>query len=193
MAGLTDPAAILAALLPLLGWTVQGSAEEVLTRGWLMPVLGIRTRPWVGVLVSSSIFGLIHLANPSAGAVSTVNTMLVGLFFAAYALWERSLWGVCGLHAAWNWAQGNVFGLEVSGTLVRGGMLLDLQETGPDLLTGGAYGPEGGLLDAAASLIGIGVLAWLVWRRRGSAEYGLPTGRPLSTRATPPAGIPPNR
>jgi len=74
--------------------------------------------------------------------------VLVGVFLAFYALREGSLWGICGLHAAWNWAQGSVFGFSVSGTGVPGGSLFNLQ-TNPaasELLTGGVFGPEASLV-----------------------------------------------
>ena len=132
-------------LLVALGWVVQGAGEEVVTRGWMLPVLGARTRPWIGIVVVSLFFSLLHGLNPNLSALAMVNLALFGLFAAFYALREGSLWGICALHSVWNWIQGNVFGFEVSGTNAGGGTLFKFVETGPDWFTGGAFGPEGGL------------------------------------------------
>lgn len=146
-----DPARVgLAALAGVLliffpGWLVQGAAEEVLTRGWMLPVLGARYRPWAGILLSSVFFAVMHGLNPNLSALALVNLTLYGLFAALYALREESLWGICAFHSVWNWAQGNLFGLAVSGQDTGVGTLFDLMETGPDWFTGGAFGPEGGL------------------------------------------------
>lgn len=149
-------------LLVFLGWTVQGPTEELLCRGWLMQTIGARYRPWLGVVVSAAVFTLLHALNPNLSLLALVNLCLFGLFAALYALWEGGLWGVSALHAAWNWAQGNLFGLEVSGQPVTSGILLNLRETGPDILTGGPFGPEGGLTVTAVLGGGILVLALLL-------------------------------
>ncbi|MCG3206691.1 MAG: hypothetical protein FOGNACKC_00290 [Anaerolineae bacterium] len=157
-------AALAGVVLVYLGWTVQGPAEEALTRGWLMPVIGARYRPWLGVLISSIFFAVMHSFNPNLGPIAMLNLFLFGLFAALYSLWERGLWGVFSLHAVWNWMQGNVLGLEVSGNVAPGGTLLDLKEIGPDVITGGGFGPEGGLAVSAVLLAGIAVLLVLGWR-----------------------------
>jgi len=131
-------------LLVLVGWIVQGGAEEVVTRGWILPVLGARYRPWVGVAVSSLIFAAMHSFNDHLSMIAMFNLALFGLFAALYALREGSLWGISALHAAWNWVQGNFFGFEVSGMAAGGGTLLHLKGTGPDWMTGGSFGPEAG-------------------------------------------------
>jgi hypothetical protein len=146
-----------------LGWAVQGPAEEVLCRGWLLQ-LGARYRPWVGVLVSSLVFTLLHALNPNLTGLALLNLFLFAVLAALYALLEGGLWGVAALHAAWNWAQGNVFGIAVSGALPAGGALLNLQTVGPDFITGGAFGSEGGLAVTAVQLIGIGVIIALARR-----------------------------
>ena len=148
-------AALGGVLLVIPGWLVQGAAEEVLTRGWMMPALAARYRPWLGILVSSLFFTLAHGLNPNLTALALVNLFLYGLFAAVYALREGSLWGICAFHSAWNWAQGNLFGLAVSGNQADGGMLFDLMEAGPDWFTGGAFGPEGGL--AVTLMLGVGM------------------------------------
>lgn len=153
-------------LIILPGWMVQGAAEEVLLRGWLMNVIGARYRPWWGVLISSLLFAVLHGLNPGIGPLPLINLFLFGLFAALYALWEESLWGICAQHTAWNWVQGNVFGMHVSGGADTGPLLLDFQETGPDLITGGAFGPEGGLVVTAVLMIGIAILVVLTLRRR---------------------------
>ena len=154
-------AALGGVLLVIPGWLVQGAGEEVLTRGWIMPTMAARYRPWLGILVSSLFFTLAHGLNPNLTALALVNLFLYGLFAAVYALREGSLWGVCAFHSAWNWAQGNLFGLAVSGNQAAGGTLLDLMETGPDRFTGGAFGPEGGLAVTLMLLAGIAImLAW---------------------------------
>jgi uncharacterized protein len=150
----------------LAGWAVQGAAEEVVCRGWVLPVIGARYRAWLGVLVSSLVFTILHGLNPNLSAVALLNLFLVGFFLALYALAEGGLWGVCAWHTAWNWAQGNVFGLEVSGMRTAGGMLLNLVETGPDVVTGGAFGPEGGL--AVTLVMGLGIGALLLFRGRAA-------------------------
>jgi hypothetical protein len=89
-----------------------------------------------------------------------INLGLYGLFAALYALREESLWGICAFHSIWNWAQGNLFGLEVSGQSVSGGMIFNLMESGPDWLTGGAFGPEGGLATTIVLLLSMAIIWW---------------------------------
>jgi len=146
-------------LIVFFGWLVQGAAEEVLTRGWLLSVIGSRYNVLSGILLSSSLFVVLHLLNPSVSLIAMLNLFLFGLFAALYALYEESLWGVFSLHSVWNWAQGNVYGFEVSGNPQAGGTLIDLMETGPDYLTGGAFGLEGGL--AVTSILIVSCL--IVW------------------------------
>ena len=108
-------------LLVFFGWMVQGAAEEAVTRGWLLPVIGARYRPLLGVIVSAIIFAIFHLFNPSLGPIAVINLALFGVFTAFYALYEGGVWGVFSIHAVWNWAQGNLFGFEVSGGAASGG------------------------------------------------------------------------
>ncbi len=154
-------------LLSYLGWALQGPTEEIITRGWLLPVLGARYRPGLGIAISSLMFGLFHSLNAGFSLLALVNLLLFGLFAALYALNDESLWGVFSIHAAWNWAEGNIFGTLVSGFNEQGGQLLILRPVGPGWLTGAAFGPEGGLAVTAALLIGItGVVLWSSRKRR---------------------------
>ncbi len=157
-------AALGGVLLIFLGWTVQGPGEEVLTRGWLLPVIGARHKPIWGIIVSAVVFTVYHSLNPNVSPVAFVNIFMFGLFTALYVLYEGGLWGVFGIHAAWNWAQGNVFGLEVSGIPPAGGTLFNLMEAGPDVITGGSFGPEGGLAVTLVLLISSAAV-WLISRR----------------------------
>lgn len=157
-----------AALAPiavlLLGFIVQGSTEEILTRGWLMQVIASRHGLAWGVGVSSTLFGLLHAANidPSPELLTGVlNVVLFGVFIGLYAAREGSLWGVCGWHAAWNWLLGLGFGLEVSGHVVETTPLvvdLGTQSTVPWWVTGAEFGPEGSVVATAVLLIGSVVL-----------------------------------
>jgi membrane protease YdiL (CAAX protease family) len=150
-------------LFVLLGWIIQGGAEEVLVRGWVLPVVGARLRPWVGLLVSSLLFATMHALNAGLTVLAFVNLALFGVFAALYALREGSLWGISALHSSWNWMQGNILGFEVSGMGAGGGSLIDLVTRGPGTLTGGVFGPEGGVAVTAVLLVGIAaILFWPV-------------------------------
>ncbi|MDX9991833.1 MAG: type II CAAX endopeptidase family protein [Anaerolineales bacterium] len=160
-------------LIVLIGWLVQGAGEELLTRGWMLPVLSVRYKPWLGIVVSSLFFAILHGLNPNLSLIALVNLTLFGLFAAFYALREGSLWGVCALHSAWNWVQGNIFGLEVSGSSAGGGTLFNLLETGPDWFTGGPFGPEGGLAVSALLLFGMAIIfLWPAPPQETGPEFG---------------------
>lgn len=154
--------------LVLVGWIVQGGAEEILMRGWVLPVIGARTRPWIGLLVSSVLFSLLHLLNPGLSVIAVVNLALFGVFAGFYAMREGSLWGISALHTVWNWVQGNFFGFEVSGMNASGGTLINLTESGADWLTGGPFGPEGGL--AVTVVLVIGTALTLFWPSKNRDE-----------------------
>jgi hypothetical protein len=130
----------------LVGWIVQGAAEETLTRGFLLPIFGVRLGPAWGILISSLLFAALHLLNDNLGWIALLNLFLFGVFASLYAIREGGLWGVFAIHSIWNWAQGNIFGLEVSGEDFGATTIFNLKETGPDLITGGLFGPEGGLI-----------------------------------------------
>ncbi|KYH34229.1 CAAX amino terminal protease self- immunity [Clostridium tepidiprofundi DSM 19306] len=150
----------------LIGWIVQGASEEVMVRGWLMPVIGARHNAIFGIFVSSIIFGALHLANSNIGVLPMINLILFGIFAAFYVVWEGGLWGICAVHSAWNWAQGNIFGFEVSGIIPAGGILIDLDPIkGNDIITGGPFGVEGGLVCSIVLLTGIVILIMLINKR----------------------------
>lgn len=156
-----------------LGWMVQGAAEEVLARGLLLPVIGLRWGPAAGILISSIFFAFLHLLNPNVTWISILNLALFGLFAALYALYEGGLWGVFAVHSIWNWAQGNLFGFEVSGMSIQSGMIFDLMEVGPDWITGGLFGPEGGII-VTIILLSSSFLVWAASKRhvKSSGENG---------------------
>lgn len=162
----TGTAAIWGVLIVLAGWIVQGGAEEVLVRGWVLPVVGARYRPWIGLALSSLIFAAMHGLNDHLSILALVNLALFGVFAGLYAMREGSLWGISALHSAWNWVQGNIFGFEVSGMEAGGGSLLKLAARGPDWITGAGFGPEGGI--AVTLVLLAGVAALLLWRRERS-------------------------
>jgi membrane protease YdiL (CAAX protease family) len=156
-------------LLLVLGWIVQGGAEEVLTRGYLLPVVGSRYGAAVGIFVSSTVFAFWHLINPNLSWLAVINLALFGVFASLYSLYEGGIWGVCALHSVWNWVQGNFFGFEVSGSTFGGSTFMKFREVGPDWFTGGAFGPEGGL---AVTLVLMAGCLWVVVaaaRRRSAA------------------------
>ncbi|MDH4272648.1 MAG: CPBP family intramembrane metalloprotease [Candidatus Aminicenantes bacterium] len=142
-------------LIALLCFVVQGGSEEILFRGWYMPVLGARYRPWIGVLASSILFSALHFA-PSPVAI--INLVLFGLFLALHRLRDETIWWICGWHSAWNWTMGNGLGFTVSGQATAGTILVDLEAEGHPLLTGGDYGLEGSLIATAVLLLGIAIV-----------------------------------
>src|SRR5262249_36548990 len=97
-------------ILNLLSYAVQGPAEEALFRGWLLPVIGSRYLPLIGVSVSSVLFSVAHALSPGITPLGFLNLFLFGVFTAVYSLAEGGIWGACAWHAVWNWAMGNVVG-----------------------------------------------------------------------------------
>ena len=119
--------------------------EELVFRGYPFQRLVDSGGPIAAVLAVSVLFGVAHLGNPFHDWISTTNTILVGVLLAVCYLRTRSLWLPIGIHFAWNYFQGYVLGLPVSG-LMMPEPLLAARVHGPVWLTGGAYGPEGSIL-----------------------------------------------
>lgn len=157
--------AIASVLVILFGWIIQGATEEIVTRGWLLNVLSTKYNIGVGLLISSTLFGLMHLTNPNVNYIAVINIILVGLFYGLYVIKTNDLWAVCGMHSAWNFAQGNLFGFEVSGLDVSVGSLIDLNLVGSDFVTGGIFGPEAGITATFILLASIGILLFIDKKR----------------------------
>ena len=153
--------AISSILVILFGWIIQGATEEIVTRGWLLNVLSTKYNIGVGLLISSTLFGLMHLTNPNVNYIAVINIILVGLFYGLYVIKTNDLWSVCGMHSAWNFAQGNIFGFEVSGLDVSVGSLIDLNLVGNNVITGGAFGPEAGIISTFVLLLSIIILLFI--------------------------------
>lgn len=146
-------------LLILPGWIVQSSTEEILSRGWLMNVIGAKHTPLIGFIVSSVVFGFLHILNPGINVLSVLNIILIGFTFGLYVIHTQNLWGACGMHAAWNFSQANLFGFSVSGLDVNQGSLIKFTSSGSNLLTGGQFGPEASIFSTIVTLLAIIVLA----------------------------------
>jgi uncharacterized protein len=119
--------------------------EEILMRGIVFRITEESLGTWLAFFISGLLFGLAHLANPNATLVAALSIALeAGVLLAVGYVITRRLWVSIGMHFAWNFALGGIFGVAVSGIEVRG--LLKSTLTGPDLLSGGRFGPEASVL-----------------------------------------------
>lgn len=138
--------------------------EELLFRGYPFQVVARRFGGGTAIVATSGVFALLHAANPNADALSLLNIGIAGVVLGLAYLRTGSLWFATGLHLGWNWTMA-ASDLTVSG-LELGMPGFEPRVSGPDILTGGAFGPEGGLLVTLAGLAGV---AWL-WRWEGPAR-----------------------
>lgn len=133
-----------------------GLNEELFSRGYCMMVLNQTGKKWVPIVVSSIIFSAMHLGNPNVKILGLINIFLVGILFAYMVVKTNNLWMSIGYHITWNYFQGNVFGFPVSGLDAKG--LYGIKVLNDNLLTGGAFGPEAGILATLVLVAGIIIL-----------------------------------
>ena len=161
--GQGDLTGLLAALLASA--IFPAVTEELMFRGILFRWIEEWGGSWVALLVTSALFGAAHLMNPNASPIAAVGIALeAGVMLGAAYMLTRSLWLPMGLHAAWNFAQGEIYDIPVSGTPVHG--MVDARLCCEPLLTGGGFGLEASLIAIViATLFGL----WLLWLaiRRG--------------------------
>jgi membrane protease YdiL (CAAX protease family) len=148
----------------LLLFVFAAAAEEIVFRGYPLQTLTRAKLAWLGVLLTSIPFAAVHLNNPHAVPGFTfLNTALAGVWLAVAYLRTRSLWLPLALHWSWNWAQASVLGFPVSGIeRIAPAPLLQAINAGPDWLTGGAYGIEGG----AACTVALIISTLIIWRAK---------------------------
>ena len=132
-----------------------GVVEEVIFRGILFRLIADKWNIAVGLTTSSLLFGLAHLGNPGATLWAALAIALASgwLFGMAYA-YHQTIWVPIGMHWAWNYLEGGIFGCSVSGTPLDYRPLITPRISGTDLLSGGAFGPEASIICVA---IGIGI------------------------------------
>lgn len=167
-------------ILISLGIFVAAAAfEEALFRGYVLQTFTRSGLAWVAIALTSAFFGLVHAGNPNATAVSVANTVLAGIWFGIAYLKTRDLWFVFGIHLMWNWVQGAVFGIEVSGlTGIAAEPLLREIDSGPTWLTGATYGLEGGIACTIAIAASTAAIYFLRWPRPGGEMLAMTSPQP---------------
>lgn len=160
-------------------YILVGIGEEALCRGFMMTALKPTRRRLVILLLPAVLFALLHATNPGFGALPFINIILAGVFFGALFLGTGSLTAPIAAHFIWNWAEGCLFGLGVSGTSSLS-LIEALPAEGRALWHGGAFGAEGGL---AVTLVLAAATALALWKLKPPAdaawtpESGLPLRR----------------
>jgi len=139
--------------------------EELLFRGILFRIIEEPLGTWLDLAFSALLFGILHLGNPNATLwAATAIAIEAGILLAAGYMFTRRLWLVIGIHFAWNFVQGGIFGVAVSGN--EGAGVLQSSLSGPVLLSGGAFGAEGSIFAVMFCLAAGLYFVRLAYRKR---------------------------
>jgi hypothetical protein len=180
-------------LTTLADIAANAGIEEVFFRSLLLSGLVVvlakipwgSTR-WVPLLISAVVFGLVHATNPGASPISVVGNALGGLIYGMAFLGARNIWFPFGLHLGWNFTQ-SLLGLPVSGHHFPGPILTT--STGADLVTGGTFGPEAGIIGILSRFLVMALLlAYLALRYKGGSMKTLRYAPDPAKRARADAG-----
>ena len=186
---------VVALFFSLLLYLAVGIYEELLFRGYFLrnlaeglhlPGLSSRGALLLSWVLTSAVFGLAHALNPNANLISTINIAFAGIFLGLGYILSGNMALPIGLHITWNFFQGTVFGFPVSGGTAATSFFV-IEQGGPVLWTGGAFGPEAGLLGILAMLAGVLLIVlWVRWRYgRVAPDSTLAEYTPRSTPANP--------
>ena len=155
--------------LYLLGFIVQGMSEEVIFRGYLMTTVGGYHNPLLAIGISSAAFGLAHSANPGINPLAMLNLILFGVFAALYIILFDDIWGACAIHSVWNFTQGNVYGISVSGSGNTESIFRTTAQSSHSFLTGGKFGIEGSIFTTLVLAAGISLLLFKI--KKSASEH----------------------
>lgn len=155
-------------ILFLLGYMIQGMAEEVLCRGYFLVSVSRRYPLAVGILANAVFFAALHLLNAGISVLAFINLVLFGVFASVYFIKRGNIWGVGALHSIWNLAQGNIYGIRVSGMQTSCSILSSEMVAGRELINGGDFGLEGGL--AVTVVLAVGTLILLATKQQRYVE-----------------------
>lgn len=169
--GVNSGVPILYIALFLIGFIVQGMSEEVCVRGYFMVSCTNKVSVGAAVFISSFAFASLHLSNPGISPLAFVNLALFGIFEAVYILRADDLWGACAIHSAWNFFQGNVFGISVSGTAKVSSVFGTSFVGGHELINGGSFGIEGGICTTVVLVAAIGIALFLPQKSKPDILY----------------------
>lgn len=159
-------------LIYFIGFGIQGMSEEILCRGYLMNSIGGKHSIWLAIITSSLVFAILHLANPGVTILAFINLILFGMFAAIYMICFDNIWGVCAIHSIWNFAQGLIYGISVSGTYSYENsvfLLKTVQEK--TFVNGGAFGAEGGIATTIVLTLGILIVIGCMCHKK-KIEFG---------------------
>ena len=180
---------ILSLIVFVILFVCLGFSEELFYRGYHLTnlaeglnfkVIGPKNSIIIAVGLSSVLFGIFHLASPNASLVGTINIILWGVLFSVPYILTGSLAIPIGIHITWNLFQGNVFGFPVSGVTFPADTVafISIEQGGPELWTGGAFGPEAGLLGFSAIITGILLIVGWIRLRQGEVKLDVQLAQP---------------
>jgi membrane protease YdiL (CAAX protease family) len=141
-------------ILYFIGFMIQGASEEFLCRGFLLNSIAAKNGIILAIILNSCLFGFLHIFNAGFSILPLINIILVGIFFSVYAYRTDNIIGVCAIHSMWNFAQGNLYGIPVSG-MSMGTSIFQINNFNNSLLSGGTFGAEGGLACTIVLVISI--------------------------------------
>lgn len=148
-------------------WLIQGASEEIMFRGYMIPRVKKRFGSVFAIVFSSLLFAIFHGANIGFTWLAGINLFIIALFFALIYIYTDSIWLTCAAHSAWNFCQGSLYGLEVSGS-TSGASIISSSYTpdAPAYMYGGAFGPEGGLAVTIVTIVGIAIISALLIHKK---------------------------
>ena len=150
----------------LLMWFPQGASEELMFRGFMLKSFEKRFKPAVGIIASSVVFSALHSLNKGYTPLASVNLVLIAVLFALIYYVTGDIWMTSAIHTAWNLSQGNIYGLLVSGNSSSNSVVTAIySDNASSLITGGSFGPEGGLATTAVTVVCIVIVAVLLGRK----------------------------
>jgi membrane protease YdiL (CAAX protease family) len=154
------PTGLMMSLFMFIG---VGFSEEILGRGYMMSVLKQTGSKWKMLIISSIIFSFMHAMNPNTGILPFVNLFLFGALVAYMFLATNNIWMPIGYHITWNFFQGNIYGIAVSG-LEQEGVYSSYMPTN-NIVNGGDFGVEGGVITTFIIAVSF-VIIWAIWGRK---------------------------
>jgi len=142
------------------GYLIQGMAEEVICRGYLMVSLSRRYSVWYSVILSAAFFAALHGMNAGVGFLAFLNLFLFGVFMGLLMVRCGNIWVVGAVHSIWNFVQGNILGIQVSGLRQQPSLFTSELVADRQWINGGAFGAEGGIAVSLVLGISIALLLW---------------------------------